>query len=278
MIRIVTDSSCDLPDAVLASHGITAVPLSIRFGDEELVDRDDLSPEEFWAKLASSADLPETAAPSPGRFAAAYGDLAAAGATGVVAVCISSALSGTMGAAEVAAGEVAGTIPVTVVDSRLTSGALGLVALAAAAAAARGDGLDEVAGTARSAAERSNVIGALDTLEFLKRGGRVGGAQAMLGSLLNVKPLITLEGGVVVPAGRVRTRRKAMAALTDRVRELPGTVAEAVIVHGAADDVDDFATMLAEVVPPERTTVSLLGPVVGTHAGPGLLGVCYRLE
>ncbi len=263
---------------MLAAHEIRAVPLTIRFGDEELVDREDLAPEEFWQRLSDTEDLPQTAAPSPGRFRDAYTSLAAAGATGVVAVCISSELSGTLQSAEVAAGEVAGTIPVKVVDSRLTSGALGLVAVAAAEAAAGGAGLEEVAAAAGEAVARTNVLGALDTLEFLKRGGRVGGAQAMLGSLLNVKPLITLEGGVVVPAGRVRTRRKALAALVDRLRQLSGTVASLVIVHGAADDVDEFRTAVAEVVPPERTTVSLLGPVVGTHAGPGLIGVCYRLE
>ncbi len=277
MIGVVTDSSCDLPDDLLEQAGVAVVPLTIRFGAEEMVDREDISPDDFWRRLPDADELPQTAAPSPGRFEAAYRRLAAAGAEGVVAVCISSALSGTFQSAQIAASAVAGEVPVRVVDSRLTSAALGLATLAAADAADAGGGLEEVEAAARRAAAGSGVLGALDTLEFLKRGGRIGGAQALLGDLLSVKPLITLEDGQVVPAGRVRTRRKALAALIDHVRGLAPQLDALVVVHGAAPDVDAFAAALTDVVPPERITVSTLGPVVGTHAGPGLIGVCHRL-
>ncbi len=277
MIGVVTDSSCDLPDDLLEQAGVAVVPLTIRFGAEEMVDREDISPDDFWRRLPDADELPQTAAPSPGRFEAAYRRLAAAGAEGVVAVCISSALSGTFQSAQIAASAVAGEVPVRVVDSRLTSAALGLATLAAADAADAGGGLEEVEAAARRAAAGRGVLGALDTLEFLKRGGRIGGAQALLGDLLSVKPLITLEDGQVVPAGRVRTRRKALAALIDHVRGLAPQLDALVVVHGAAPDVDAFAAALTDVVPPERITVSTLGPVVGTHAGPGLIGVCHRL-
>ncbi len=278
MIGVVTDSSCDLPDELLADSGIVAVPLTIRFGDEELVDREQISPEEFWRRLPESVALPQTAAPGPGRFEDAYRRLATAGAEGVVALCISSALSGTIQAAQVAADAVAAELPVRVVDSRLTSGALGLAALAAAEAATGGTGLDGVAAAATAAAARSGVLGVLDTLEFLRRGGRIGGAQAFVGGLLSVKPMVALEDGQVVPAGRVRTRRKALAALLDHARGLAPDLDAAVVVHANAPDVDDFVAELAEVLPAERTSVSLLGPVVGTHAGPGLIGICHRLR
>ncbi len=277
MIGVVTDSSCDLPDELLDRAGVAVVPLTIRFGAEELVDREDITPDDFWRRLPQATELPQTAAPSPGRFEAAFRRLAADGAEGVVAVCISGALSGTVQSAQVAATAVAGDIEVRVVDSRLASGALGLAALGAAEAAAAGGGLDEVEEAARSAAAASGVLGALDTLEYLKRGGRIGAAQALLGELLSVKPLIALEDGEVVPAGRVRTRRKALAALVEHVRELAPRLEALVVVHGAAPDVDAFTAAVAAVAPPDRLTVSMLGPVVGTHAGPGLIGVCHRL-
>jgi DegV family protein with EDD domain len=278
VIRIVTDTSADLPDDLAAQHGITQVPLTVRFGDEEFVDREDLSPGQFWDKLLSSDELPQTAAPSAGRFQQAFLELAAGGADGIVAVCISSALSATFQAAEVAAKQVADQVPVQVIDSRLVSGTLGLVALEAARAAAGGDAIDAVAATAVATAAKSNVLGALDTLEYLRRGGRIGAAQAFFGGLLNVKPLISLQDGVVAPAGRVRTRRKAMAAVLAKAEELGEEAAEVVAIHGAADHLDDFLSQLGERIPAERTIVAELGCVVGTHTGPGLIGLCYRLR
>ncbi len=278
MIRVVTDTSSDLPDDLVARHSITLVPLTIRFGDEEFVDRVGLDPAGFWAKLRESESLPETAAPSAGAFRDAYAGLRDEGATGVVAVCISSQLSATLQSAQVAASEMAPDFPIRVVDSGLTSAALGLVAVAAARSAAGGADLATVQATAAAAAAKTNVLGALDTLEFLRRGGRIGSAQAFFGSLLSVKPLISLEDGVVAPAGRVRTRRKAIAALVDKAQEIADSVEEVVLVHGSADDIDAFRAAVAEHIPADLTSVAELGSVVGTHAGPGLIGICYRLK
>ena len=277
MIRIVTDSSCDLPDEVVARHRLTVVPLTIRFGDEELVDREELSKDEFWERLTGGETLPETAAPSVGRFLEAFGRLSTEGADGVLVICLSAEVSATHQAAVLAAEGYAGGIPVRVVDSRLVSAALGLVVVEAAEAAAAGATIAETEQIAREAAANSNLLATLDTLEFLKRGGRIGAAAAFFGSLLDLKPLIAFAGGVVAPAGRVRTRRKAVAAILDHVSGMADQIQSLSVIHSDPDDLESFQQALAELYPGD-TMVARLGPVVGTHAGPGVVGVAYRLR
>ncbi|HLA67179.1 MAG TPA: DegV family protein [Acidimicrobiia bacterium] len=275
MIRIVTDSSCDLPDGLVEQHRITIVPLTIRFGDDDYVDREELSTDRFWELLVAGEGLPETAAPSIGRFQEAFGRLSSEGADGIVVICLSSAISATHQAAVLAVEQYGGGIPIRVVDSGLVSGALGLVVLAAASAAESAGSIDAVEGVARDAAASTNLLATLDTLEYLKRGGRIGSAAAFFGNLLDVKPLISFQDGAVHAAGRVRTRRKAVAAIVERVAEMRGTLADLAIIHSDAADLAEFTTALAEVH--EGTPVVMrLGPVVGTHAGPGVVGVVYR--
>jgi DegV family protein with EDD domain len=278
MIRIVTDSSSDLPAALVDRHDIEVVPLTIRFGDTEYVDGRDLSPAAFWRELQRSEHLPETAAPSAGQFQDAYRRLAASGADGIVAVCLSAELSATYQSAVIAAEAVAGEIPVEVIDSQAVSMAAGLQVLEAARAAEAGADLATTADAARDAVPKTNVIAALDTIEFLRRGGRVGAAQAFFGGLLQVKPLITFENGVVAPAGRVRTRSRALAAIVAKVEKLAPDLAELALVHGGAEDVSDLLDRLERFVPRQQVIMAGLGPVVGTHAGPGVLGVAYRLR
>ncbi len=276
MIRIVTDSSCDLPDAVLERHRITVVPLTIRFGDEALVDREELSIDDFWRRLTGSDDLPETAAPSVGRFQDAYRSLSDAGADGVVAVMISAGISATHQAASLAAEQLRSGIPVRVIDTGLVSAALGLSVLEAARVAAAGGTIDDVEQAAGDAASSSNLFAALDTLEFLKRGGRIGGTAAFFGNLLDVKPLITFADGAVSAGGRVRTRRKAIKAVLDHLDSL-GSVAEVGVVHSDPPDLDEFLEALGERGH-EDPLIARLGPVVGTHAGPGVIGIVYRIS
>ena len=283
MIRVVTDSSCDLPQEVLDRNLLTVVPLNIRFGDDDFVDRVELPADAFWKRLQSSEELPETAAPPVGRFAAAFGDLQGQGAEGIVVVGISADLSGTLNSATLAAEAFDGGIPIRLVDSRLVSSALGLVALAAARVAQNGGSLEQVVAAAEHASARTGVFAALDTLEFLKRGGRIGAAQAFFGGLLNVKPLISIEEGVVAPADRVRTRKKALAAVLDHVMERVEDIAELAVLHSDPPDLDDFLAQLKPVMAKvagahQDVVVARLGSVVGAHAGPGLLGVCYRLR
>lgn len=275
MIRIVTDSSCDLPDDLIERHRITIVPLTIRFGDTEYVDRETLSTAHFWELLVAGEGLPETAAPSLGRFQDVFGRLSSEGADGVVVICLSSAISATHQSAILAADQYGGGIPIRVVDSRLVSGALGLVVLAAAAAAEASGSLAEVERVAIDAAASTNLLATLDTLEFLKRGGRIGSAAAFVGNLLDVKPLIGFLDGAVHAAGRVRTRRKALAAIVERVQEMASTLTDLAIIHSDPPDLAAFTAAITEVRGTEPTLMRL-GPVVGTHAGPGVVGVVYR--
>ncbi len=275
MIRIVTDSSCDLPDEILDRHRISVVPLTIRFGDEDFVDREELSGDEFWERLTADDALPETAAPSVGRFQQIYGDLAHEGADGIVAVLISAGISATHQSASLAAEQFVSGIRVKVVDSGLVSAALGLAVVAAARAAEAGGSLEEVEVAARNAAAATNLFAALDTLEFLKRGGRIGPAAAFFGNLMAVKPLITFADGVVSPGGRVRTRKKAVTAVLDHLDGLDG-VADLGVVHSDSPGLDDFLAALADRGHADPL-VARLGPVVGTHAGPGVVGVVYRI-
>jgi len=277
MIRIVTDSSCDLPEEILARHRVTVVPLTIRFGDEEFIDREELSVDAFWDRLTSGDSLPETAAPSVGRFQDAFKRLSSEGADGIVVICLSSEVSATHQSAVLAVDGYGGGIPIRVVDSHLVSAALGLVVIDAAESAAAGGSIDEVEAVARAASADSNLLATLDTLEYLKRGGRIGTAAAFFGNLLDVKPLISFVDGAVSPAGRVRTRKKAVAAILERVRGLSDRIATLGVIHSDPDDLADFREALGEIHE-GPTMVARLGPVVGTHAGPGVIGVCYRLD
>ena len=274
MIRIVTDSSCDLPDEVIAANRIEIVPLTIRFGEEELVDREQLSGDEFWHRLTSGGALPETAAPSVGRFQQAFTRMVSSGATGIVVVGISSKISATLQSANLAAEQYAAGVPVRVVDSQLVSAALGLAVIVAAEAAAAGGTLDEVEAVARHACERGRIFATPDTLEYLKRGGRIGGAQALMGGLLDVKPLLAFEEGRVAAAGRVRSRKKAIAAVLEHVVEQHGAIERLAVVHSNPPDLAEFLTRLAEVYPNEPM-LARFGPVVGTHIGPNAIGIAY---
>lgn len=276
-IRVVCDSACDLPPAMATAHDIDVVPLTIRFGDEELVDRRDLSAREFWDRMASSAVLPETAAPSPGAFEEAFRGAAADGADGVVCVTLSSALSATYQSADVAARAVADTIAVRVVDSRAVTMGEGLMVLAAAEVAALGKGLDDVAGAVEDLVGRTRTFAALDTLDNLRKGGRIGGARAFLGSMLSIKPVIEVADGKVEAESRQRTRARALRYLAEKVGQFP-RVEDLAVMHGGAPDVDQLLDLLAPLYPRDEILVGEVGPVIGAHAGPRVVGVTFHVE
>ncbi|HEY2998549.1 MAG TPA: DegV family protein [Acidimicrobiales bacterium] len=273
-VRIVTDSSADLPADEVERLGLEVVPLSIRFGDEEYTDGVDLSVAQFYEKLASSADLPETAAPAPGAFEAAFRRQADAGADAVVCINLSSGLSATIQSAQNAAKAVADDLDVRVIDSRTITAGLGTQVRAAAEAAAGGAGADEVVALVEGMVGRTHVIGALDTLDNLKKGGRIGGAQALLGSLLSIKPLLDISSGEVEEAGRARTRRRALDWLRDRIFALP-EVEELTVAHGMAPDVDQMVALLAPRYPADKLRVTTIGPTIGTHGGPRVMGLAW---
>jgi DegV family protein with EDD domain len=274
-IKIVTDSSCDLPDGLVSELGIDVVPLTIRFGNEELVDRKDLTPTEFWARCATSAELPSTAAPAPGAFEELFRKAAANGAEGVVCVNLSSKLSATGESAQAAARAVADVVPVQVVDSLSVTLGLGMIAVESARRAAVGATLDEVVALAEDMARRTKVFGSLDTLEYLKRGGRIGAAQALLGSILSIKPVIEVVDGKVEPGPKQRTRSRALQWLADQVGAHKG-LENLAILHGDAPDVDTLLGLLSAHFPREQIVVGQLGAVVGAHTGPRTIGVAFQ--
>jgi DegV family protein with EDD domain len=275
VIRIVTDSSCDLPERLIEQHRIAVVPLTIRFGPEEFVDREELTNKDFWERLTTGVATPETAAPSVGRFDSVFRRLAEEGASGIVTICISSEISATHQSAVLAA-EAFDAVPVRVIDSRLVSAALGLAVIEASEAAARAATIDGVAVAAEDACAATRLFATLDTLEYLQRGGRIGSAAAFFGGLLDLKPLISFTDGAVAAAGRVRTRRKAVGAVVEHLAEVAGNITALGVIHSDPPDLDSFVERVTAVAGREPI-MSRLGPVVGTHAGPGAAGVVYRL-
>jgi len=273
-VRVVTDSSCDLPDEIVERLGIEIVPLTIRFGSEELVDRKELSAAEFWRRLETAPKLPETAAPSAGAFETAFRGLAADGADGIVCINLSSKLSATMQSAQVAAKSMSDTCPVVVVDSLTASMGVGSLVISAAEHAAAGGALGEIVRETISRRDRTKLFGALDTLEYLRKGGRIGAAQAMLGSVLSIKPVIECRDGVVEEAGKVRTRSKSLRTLADFVGRQP--VERLAVLHGNAPDLDELLDLLQAYVPRDEIVVGTVGPVIGTHTGPRVIGVTFQ--
>lgn len=279
-VLVITDSSCDLPADVADDLGIEVIPLTIRFGDEEFVDRAELSTAEFWTRCVNSATLPETAAPAPGLFEQAYRHAAARGVSSVLVVSLSSALSATMQSAQVAARSVTAEpdvdLDVRVVDSRTISMGLGTIALACARAAEDGAGIDEIEQLANDLVERTRVYGALDTLDNLKKGGRIGNAKALLATALSIKPIIEVTGGVVEQGGKQRTRSKALKHLVDTVAGYDGGIENLAVMHADCSDVDLFVELLAPYSPGD-IVVGEIGPVIGTHGGRGTIGVAFQV-
>jgi DegV family protein with EDD domain len=278
-VRIVTDSASDLPADIAEALGIVIVPLSIRFGDEEFIDREELTTAEFWTRCVNSSTLPETAAPAPGQFENAYRTLHGQGATGVVVVSLSGALSATMQSAELAARSIAADdgidLDVRVVDSRTVTLGLGTIVLACARAAEDGASIDEVETLATELAQRTRVFGALDTLENLKKGGRIGNAKALLATALSIKPIIEVANGIVEQAGKQRTRSKALNYLVEKVKSYDGRIDNLAVLHADCSDVDVFVDMLRPHYDGE-IVVGEIGPVVGTHGGRGTIGVAFH--
>jgi len=276
-VRLLSDTACDLPAELVDQLGVVLVPLHIRFGETELVDREQLSTEEFWARCSTSAELPETAAPSPGAFQTAFESVASAGADGAVCVTLSSKLSATNEAAAQAARSLGGDFRVVVVDSLSVTLGQGLVVMAAAEVAADGGSVDDVVAAAISARERASVYGAIDTLENLRKGGRIGGAAAALGSLLSIKPVVEVRDGVVEQESRQRTRAKSLQYLADKARAA-GPLERLAIMSAAATDFSAFIDLMADVQSRYERLIGEIGPVIGTHAGPGAIGLAWIRE
>ncbi|MEZ4552996.1 MAG: DegV family protein [Dehalococcoidia bacterium] len=270
VIRIVTDSTCDLPPELVAEHRITVVPLIVLFGDEALQDGIDISAERFFKRLVRESKLPTTSQPSPAAFRAAYERLRDEGATEILSVHISGKLSRTLESARQGAEGIEG-LRVVHVDSELATLALGMGVVRAAEAVAAGCSLDETAAIVRGHFQRTHTLFLVDTLEYLRRGGRIGRAQEIVGSLLKVKPILSLQDGEVVPVGRARTKQKAIEEMLRRAAEFR-PILETMAVHASTpDDLKYLVERLHGLAPEARLTVGRITPVIGVHAGPGLL-------
>jgi DegV family protein with EDD domain len=270
-IRVVTDSASDLPQEIAQRLDIDVVPLTIRFGDEEFTD---LSPGDFWAKCKVAKTLPETSAPSPGAFQAAYERAKANGYDGVIVLTISSLLSATHQAAVLGAESVAGEIDVRVVDTLNVSMGEGLMVIDIAEAAQESTTLDDLVAQSTELMKKVGVVATLDTLEHLIKGGRVGGAKALLGQVLSIKPLIDVKGGVVAEAGRQRTRAKALAAVAKLAAD-HAPLRRFALIQGACTDVATLEALVKDIPTQFPLVVTDIGPVVGTHGGPGIIGLTW---
>lgn len=271
-VRIVTDSTCDLPLGDVDRYGITVVPLTVFFGEEAFLDGVEISGSDFYARMVASKTLPRTSQPSVELFQDAYHSLAGDGVE-IVSIHVSSKLSGTLNAASIAREVVKHDVHVDLIDSYNVSLGLGLIVLEAARAAQSGATLAEVVATARRAMDRVSVHVAVDTLEYLQKGGRIGRARSLLGSVLSIKPIVCVDDGEVAPFERVRTRAKAIERMFELASGMPR--AKEMFIGCGGDDTEGRALLerLRPLLPHTELKVGHLGPVVGVYTGPNALGI-----
>ena len=272
-VGVVTDSTADLPLELADDVGLRVVPMSVSFRDETFISRVTISDDEFYARLAEATQLPTTAQPSPAWFEEAYADCVDDGLAACVSLHVSRELSGTVAAARRAAEDA--EVDVHVVDSRQVGGGLALMALAAQRAASAGGSVEEVVAAAERA--RAGLVNAVvvDTLENLRKGGRVSGAQALVGNVLRVKPILTVRDGRIEPIERARTIRRGLDQLVDLVAEgLAGVPADVVVTHALAPErAEQLWERLRDRVEVASELTTVFGPVLGTHTGQGAVAV-----
>lgn len=272
-VRILTDSLADIPPEILKALDITTVPTVVRFGSTVYRDRVDLSPSEFYRRLKASAELPSTSQPPIGVFEEIYDRLAET-TDQILAIHTIASLSGIYNASVAAASNIQNA-RIELIDSRQVSMSLGWLVIIAARAACEGRDLDQVKAIVQAAMARVHIIAMLDTLEYAYRGGRLGKGAALLGTLLNVKPLLSIKDGEIVPVENVRTQKRALERLAT-IALRSGTPAELSIIHAQApQQAAALQAMLAPAFPKERMVMSETGPVLGTHVGPGTVGIAW---
>ena len=271
--KVVTDSVSDLPPQIVEELGITVVPAKVLFGIEEFADGVDITTDEFFSRLTESKALPTTSQPSVGDFARAFNS-AGQDADGIVCVTVSSQVSGTYNSAVQAKDQSDVGCPIEIVDSMQASMAQGLVVLAAARAAQSGADLAGVTDAANDAVSRARLLGLLDTLEYLQKGGRIGRARAMVGTLLKVKPIITVEEGVVHEFGKERTRARGLAKMQEFVREQAPLEDASVMYTTSEAGLDGLKRAMADALPDgKEPIIARMGPVLGVYVGPGAVGL-----
>ncbi len=272
-VRIVTDSTSDLPNDIAQSLGITVVPLNVHFGTDSFKDGVDLSADDFYDRLLNGPIMPTTSTPSIGEFAQTYEEVAG-DADGILSIHVSSKLSGTYNSAVQASSEAKVSCPVEIVDTQQVSMGLGMAVMAAAAAAQKGCDLEEARAVVKRASELAECIALFETLEYLQKGGRVGKAGALIGSLLRIRPMIIIRDGEVHELAKERSRSRGIGRLQSTARDF-APVDELAVIHSTTpDDARAVADELSDLLPDSKEPIiARFGPVVGTYAGPGALGL-----
>lgn len=275
----VTDSTAYLPENLRQQYGIQVVPQVLNWEQEELLDGIDIQPTQFYERLSNAREMPTTSQASPASFMEQFQTATEQGRP-AICILVSDKLSGTIQSAQMARAEFS-QIQIEIIDSQSAAMGMGFQVLAAARAAQAGKPIEEVLQTAREAIPRTGVVLMVDTLEFLHRGGRIGGAARLLGTALNLKPILELQNGVLEAVDRVRTRSKATARLLDLLEErIDGrSNVRLAVLHAAAEPVArDLLEQAASRVNPVEQVFSEVSPVVGAHVGPGTVGLCYSVE
>ena len=268
--KVVTDSTSDLPAAVVRELGIAVVPALVQFGDKVYQDGIDLSTDEFYRRLQSSSVMPKTSAPSPGTFKEVYSRLAQE-ADAIVSIHVSAKMSATYDAARVGSMDL--KCPISIIDSQTASMACGLLVILAASAAREGASFSDIDALVRAAVPRTVTFGVFGTLEYLYKGGRIGRAQAFLGSILKLNPILAIQAGEILPIARVRTRPKAIERLCEIIRDSGIPQEMSVMSTTEPEEAEALAQQLAPIFPPERMYCASIGPAVGTYVGPRAVGV-----
>ena len=271
-VKIVTDTLSDITSDIAEGLDITVVPVYVRFGDEVYRDRIEMTTDEFYRRLIHDSTLPTTTQPSPGDFADVFNKLAK-DTDEILVVTLSSKLSGTYQSALHAKSMVGKKCRIEVIDSLTVVMGLGLIVISAAKAAQTGASLDELMALVRRAMPRSHAVMSFDTLKYLAKGGRIGKAQGLLGSLLSVKPILTIKDGEVSPLTRVRSRAAGMDYLYHYVANFPKIEGLAVEHATTPDDAEALVERLGSLYPKDRIIKSTVSPVIGTYVGPHVLSV-----
>ena len=278
-VAIVTDSTVNLPVDIIKEHNIYVIPQILNWEGRSYLDQIDISTEEFYERLPHSKDLPKTSQPAPGQFTEHFQKVAE-GADSIVAIFVSEFLSGTIQSAHLGA-EAMGDYPIEIVDSRSVSLGLGLLVIAAARYAAEGHDYKDVATYVRTLAPRLRVLFVVDTLEYLHKGGRIGGAKRLVGSVLSIKPVLHLEDGKIEPLASIRTKSKAIQHMLDVVlgeMKDKKNVHAGVIHARAPEDASYIAEKVRSEANPKELIINELTPVIGANVGPGVVGMGYYTE
>lgn len=274
-IKIVTDSTADLPPETIKELGITVVPLYLRFGNEVFRDRVDITEDEFYERLTHDPVHPSTTQAPPQDFTEVYRKLSQE-ADGIISLHLSSKLSGTYDSAVQAKESMDKKCPIEIVDSQLVTMGLGLLVIAAANLTKSVSDLRQIVAEIKNQIPKIHLLGLLDTLKYLALGGRIGKVQALLGSILSVKPMLSIKDSVLVPSGRVRNQAQGIEKLFEFVKNATDIQDLSVVYNTSFNEATAFADRLGNFFPKDRIRIARLGPALGVHGGPNILFVALR--